>query len=258
MSENEDAETVRPTRRTLQDLGVSVPSLEIMLHDVDHQHVREMQKMPERVAAGGVDRIRSLLDRTWIKYKSTNVRAAVTKLAESEVVPGARPTAWVARWWVGAAGVRKSDSPKDDFYANLQAEFGRNGNSSDCLLPVQWDEDRLKAELAVYTVESLRHTVRRLVKLSMTSGLPTQAEAMNHYIQAQVTRTDEIYLTLGTGGVYDVNVVAVILNSVPGVSSDDWFIEPSDALAFRPESGEIVWSTILPIETQRLLMEEDE
>jgi len=34
-----------------------------------------------------------------------------------------------------------------------------------------------------------------------------------------------MYLTLGTGGIYDPKVIA-ILDSVPRVTIDDWFIEP--------------------------------
>jgi len=47
------------------------------------------------------------------------------------------------------------------------------------------------------------------------------------YILAQVTNGDEMYLTLGTGGIYDPKVIA-ILDSVPRVTIDDWFIDGLD------------------------------
>ena len=78
---------------------------------------------------------------------------------------------------------------------------------------------------------------------------------MDHYIRAQVTNGDEMYLTLGTGGIYDPKVIP-ILDSVPRVTIDDWFIEPSGTLGIEPQSGEVIWSAILPDETRQELRDE--
>ena len=75
------------------------------------------------------------------------------------------------------------------------------------------------------------------------------------YILAQVTNGDEMYLTLGTGGIHDPKVIA-ILDSVPRVTIDDWFIEPSGTLGIEPQSGEVIWSAILPDETRQELRDE--
>ena len=55
MPTSSDNEAVRPTRKSLDDLGIAIPPVAEALHEIDDQHVKEMQKMPERVLAGGAD-----------------------------------------------------------------------------------------------------------------------------------------------------------------------------------------------------------
>ena len=101
-----------------------------------------------------------------------------------------------------------------------------------------------------WTVE-VGEVVRRLITMSLQTGELAVATVVDHYIRAQVTDGDEVYLTLGTGGIYDPKVIAVILDSVPRVSIDDWFIEPSGTLGIEPQTGEVIWSTMLPDETRQ-------
>jgi hypothetical protein len=241
-------EAVRPTRKSLGDLGLTIPPINEPLHEIDDKHVREMQKMPERVLVGGAERILRITDHVWFKYKSSDVRAAVGKLKESEVVRSVQPIPELGRWWIGAAGRRQADSGQHDFYELLPT-------SSDDLLPNDWDEDRLEAEVTLRWTIRVRRVVRELITLSLQSGSPMAATVVDHYIRARVTDGDEVYLTLGTGGIYDPKVIAVILDSVPRVSIDDWFTEPSGTLGIEPQSGEVVWSTILPDETRQELLE---
>ncbi|GAB3035767.1 hypothetical protein [Mycobacterium bourgelatii] len=242
-----DGEIVRPTRKALADLNIGVPPIETPLHDVDDPHVREMQKLPQYFESGGAEPIRKIRDRVVFKYKSSNVRAAVTRLAAVDLPTGFIELGRIGRWWIIAAGYRKKDSPNEDFYAQLPA-------TSDGLLPTDWDYKRLSAELANRWVDVVSSTVRRLIKTSLETGKPAAATAVNHYIEARVSDGDEVYLTVGTGGVYDPKVIAVILDSVPGVAHEDWFIEPSVELGIQPSTGEVVWSTMLPTTTREQLL----
>jgi hypothetical protein len=158
-----------------------------------------------------------------------------------------QPIPELGRWWIGAAGHRQADSGHHDFYSMLPT-------TSDALMPTRWDQDRLEAEVNLRWTIEVRDVVRSLIRLCLQSGNPQAGRAAGHYIRAQVTGGDEVYLTLGTGGIYDRNVIAVILDSVTRVSIDDWFIEPSGTLGITPESGEVIWSTMLPDETRREIL----
>jgi hypothetical protein len=122
-------------------------------------------------------------------------------------------------------------------------------------LPTRWDEDRLKAEVVLRWVIQVRDVVRRLITISLETGELAVATVVDHYIRAQVTNGDEVYLTLRTGGIYDPKVIAVIHDSVPRVSIDDWFVEPTGTLGIEPQSGEVVWSAMLPDETRQEFLE---
>ncbi|QQG99543.1 hypothetical protein HBE99_24075 [Mycobacteroides chelonae] len=159
------------------------------------------------------------------------------------------PLLYLGRWWIGAAGYRQKDSPQRDFYEQLPT-------SSQGLLPTDWDRERLEAELALQWRKDVKTLVREMIVQSVRTGAETVATVANHYIRAKVTNGDEIYLTLGAGGIYDPKVIAVVLDSVPGVSIGDWFIEPSVTLAIECSSGEVVWSTMLSEETLQQLIEE--
>lgn len=249
MAPPSENEAVRPTRAGLDGLGIEIPAIDQPLHGIDDKHVKEMQKIPERVSAGGAERILKITDRIWFKYKSGTVRAAVGKLTEPEVQESVRLIAGLGRWWIGAAGLRQDDSSQHDFYESLPT-------SSEGLLPNEWDRDRLDAEVALRWTTEVRNVVRRLITLSLRSGNQETATVEDHHVRAQVTNRDEMYLTLGTGGIYDPRVIAVILDSIPRVTVDDWFVEPSGTLGIEPQSGEVLWSAVLPDETRQELLDD--
>jgi hypothetical protein len=70
---------VRPTRATLDDLGQPIPNLGIALEDLGHPVIVRAQQLPERVDAGGVERIAALDDRPWFKVKVDNWRAVAIR-----------------------------------------------------------------------------------------------------------------------------------------------------------------------------------
>jgi hypothetical protein len=125
-----DDEIVRPTRKSLDDLAIQVPELDVPLHAIDNDHLKEVQKVPLYAQSGGAEPIRKIKDRVIFKYKSSNVRGAVTKLKESEVLVAVRESPQIGRWWAVAFGYRQDDSGQHDFYSRLP-------ESSDCLIPVK-------------------------------------------------------------------------------------------------------------------------
>ena len=250
MSTSRDDEVVRPTRKALEGLMVDVPEIDIPLHAIDNDHIKEVQKIPLYSRSGGAEPIRKISDRLVFKYKSSDVRGAVTRLKESEVPKAVRESPQIGRWWAVAFGYRRDDSAQHDFYSRLPT-------STDSLLPTEWDERRLEAELANRWVEEVREVVRQLLRTCLlTEGDSISESVAGHYIRARVTNGDEVYLTLGTGGIYNPRVIAVILDSVPGLSLEDWFVEPSVELGVEPASGEVVWSALLPPESRDLVLGE--
>src|SRR5262245_39510554 len=111
---------VRPTRSCLGDLALAVPLISEPLHTVDHDIVEEAQRLPERHAAGGIERILSLKDRVWFKVKTSRWRGAATRLQEADRAD-ASTLVRLAPWWLGAAGYRREGDPTD-FYSALKAE----------------------------------------------------------------------------------------------------------------------------------------
>lgn len=246
-----DSSPVRPTRPVLNSLGVAVPVADIPLHTIDHPIITKSQRLPEVVLAQGAERIACIRDRVWFKCKVPGARAAVTRLREVEVFPGLREVDdLLGRWWIGAAGVRQNDSGQHDFYAQLEDDVDRNGSSIH-LLPSDWDEKRVKLELAALFEYRLRSAVCKAIALAVQRGRAVRIVAAHHYIQVAVSgeESDEAYLFVGAGGVYDPTIVAVMLASVPGVAPSDWQIEPSGREhGADPRSGEVVFSTMLTAE----------
>jgi hypothetical protein len=119
--------SVRPTKRCLDDLGLSFPSLNESLSGLSHPLLKKAQLIPEEVEAGGVERVRALTDRIWLKCKVNVYRGAVTRLTPAEAESRALPSQ--TAWWIGAAGERKDDS-RSDFYAQLGREATREGKGS--------------------------------------------------------------------------------------------------------------------------------
>jgi len=231
-------------------MGVALPTLDVLLHEVNDRHVAAMQGIPTSALAQSLERIRKIRDRHWLKYKSSNARAALTKLREDEVWSGVAGDALLGRWWIGAFGYRQADTSHQDFY-------GRLPNDSESLLPTQWDERRLDAELATMFRRGIKDVVIGAIAESMRTGKIVSAVAAEHYIQAFVRapERDEAYLVLGSGGIYNEQIIAVILDSVPGVPHDDWQPEPTENLGIEPHSGEVLWSTMLPPEAQARIVQ---
>ncbi|MCU1632277.1 MAG: hypothetical protein JWM61_929 [Micrococcaceae bacterium] len=252
---------VRPTKRSLDDLGIGFPALETPLSKVDHPLVAKAQGVPRELAAGRAERVRSLTDRVWLKCKCSNLRGVVTHLSEddadqSELVADA--DAW---WWLGAAGERKADSASD-FYKLIEAEAlrrgkGQQGVSSSHLLPGVIDYKRLSAELAVQSVLTIQRVVRDIIAKSLTDGQLWSASTSEHMITAGVRAADgEAYLAISAEGFPDARTIAIILASVPGMAEAEWMAEPGGAMAIQPEAGQIIYSAMIPAAAQAKILEE--
>lgn len=250
---------VRPTKRALGDLGIRVPNADTLLHELEHACVSDAQRLPEIVLAQSAERIVSISDRVWFKCRSGDSRSAIVRLRDGEVFPGIRHEDWLGRWWIGAAGDRADDSPQHDFYSKLSVECRRNGTSMH-LLPTDWDENRLKLELGALFERRVRNSVLDAVALSLKIERGVRMRAANHYFQAYVSPNsqDEVYLFVGAGGIYNAAVLAVMLSAIPGVKVEDWQPEPSgEQHGADPQSGEIVYSTLLPEEAVAELRSRD-
>jgi hypothetical protein len=218
-----------------------------------------MQQTPDEVRAGGAEPIRSLSDRIWWKCKTSDQRAIVTKLPLAELAALDVPEP--AAWWGGAAGVRRDDSAPD-FYRQLQAEALRHGRgtgkpSTSHLLPQQVDADRLKAETATLAVEATRAMVLGLVARSLLDGKAYAAILSEHIITALVRANDggEAYLAIAAEGFIQPRMIALILSAVPGISESDRQAEPGGVSDIKPKEGQIIWSTMIPPDTQAHILE---
>lgn len=160
---------VRPTKRCLADLDLSLPDLGHPLDEIDHPVVAIAQAIPKQRDAGGAQRILSLSDRVWFKVKTGEQRAVATELRGGEL-PDGLPSG-LGAWWIGAAGRRQADSPQRDFYESIQREctFGRTVSSAR-LLPDEWDWKRLSAEQAIAWRREMKRIVIRLISMSLTTG----------------------------------------------------------------------------------------
>ncbi|WP_410650640.1 hypothetical protein [Amycolatopsis sp. cmx-4-54] len=249
---------VRPTKRCLADLSLSLPDLGHPLNEMDDSIVVAAQTVPALRNAGGAQRILSLNDRVWFKVKTRDRRAVVTRLQDDDL-PDELPSE-VGGWWIGAAGHRQADSPQRDFYESIRRECTDGKTvSTTRLLPVEWDWKRLSAEQAVAWRREMKRLVVHLIAMSLTSGKLAVAEFQNHRIKALVRVDDahEAYLAIIAEGIPDPKIFALLLDCVPGVTKDDWQPEPSDLAAMEPAPGEIVWSTLFPSEVASAILELD-
>jgi hypothetical protein len=245
---------VRPTKRCLSDLGLSFPDLTEPLWRISHPLIEHAQGIPERVDTGGAEPVRSLTDRIWFKCKTSNLRGIITRLTSAECDAKGLPSK--AAWWSGAAGVRRADGAKD-FYKQIEAEDirqgkGTGGPSTDHLLPQEVDKERLEAETAVLTVRAMRDMVLTLIVRSLHDGRPYTAELSEHKLTAVVRASDasEAYLAITAEGFIHPQIIAIILNSVPGIQESYWQAEPGGVAGITPQPGQIIWSTIIPPQVQ--------
>jgi len=246
---------VRPTKRSLADLGAPLPNLGQPLDELDHPVVAAAQAVPEQRDAGGAQRILALHDRVWLKVKVGDQRAVVTELRGDEF-PADVPSG-TGSWWIGAAGRRQADSPQRDFYESIARECTTGKTvSSAHLLPAEWDWKRLRAEQAVAWRREMKHMVIKLIAMSLTTGQLAVAEFRRHRVKALVRADNghEAYLAIIAEGVPDPQVFALLLDCVPGIAPEDWQPEPSPLADMEPSSGEIIWSTLFPSEIASLIL----
>lgn len=254
-----DPISVRPTRRCLADLGVDLPDLGESLDEIKEPVIESAQALPEQRDAGGAERVVSLTDRVWFKVKTSDRRAVATELREPEFPEWIPPSR--GSWWIGAAGRRQNDSPQRDFYAVLQRECTTGKTvSTDHLLPVEWDWKRLSAEQAVAWRREMKRMVVGLIATSLKTGHVAVAEFQSHRIMALVRASNghEAYLAIIAEGVPDPQVIALLLDCVPGVDRDDWQPEPSSVAGMNPGSGEVIWSTLFPSEVASAVLDLDD
>ncbi|SNY34473.1 hypothetical protein SAMN05421748_104284 [Paractinoplanes atraurantiacus] len=182
----------------------------------------------------------------WFKVKTRRWRGASTRLPEADRLD-ARAQVRRAPWWLGAAGYRREGDPSD-FYTALASAWARAGGDSRQWLPSDWDWKRMELEDAYGWEFRIREIVRELIGRSIRTGHPYQAEFHHYRVTALArARGEETYLIIGTENVADPRVFAIILNAVPGVEHDSWLPEPSEVVGVHPGPGEVVWSTVLPL-----------
>jgi hypothetical protein len=99
--------------------------------------------------------------------------------------------------------------------------------------------------------------VLTIVAKSLRSGKLAVAEYRSHRVMALVRAEsqDECYVVITAQGVPDPQVFALILDTIPGIATDDWQPEPGDVTRIEPVSGEIVWSVILPPESANEILD---
>lgn len=137
----------------------------------------------------------------------------------------------------------------DDFYAALDTHTGY-------LLPEDADRARMHAESGVRFDRRLHDAVIGLVRASLRdgrehiAGLPTFTVG----IQVRADHGHETYVAVRVTGSVPLNLVAAILDHVPGCDPQGWFPE-FRGLPDRPlQLGEVAWSNIMdPAAAAKLL-----
>lgn len=250
---------VRPTKRCIDDLGLSFPLISVPLETLEHDLVAKAQALPEEQAAGGLERVLSLTDRTWYKVKIGEYRGA-----GGEVAPASGDLPQM--WWLVAGGIRRSDTAAQDFYSQIEAESVRSAKklknspasvNTDHLLPQATDVRRWELEQAALGAEALKQAVREAICRSAHRTQPVSATSATQQIIAWVKSQDgDTYLAIAAEGFLDPNEIAIILDAVPGVGQDDWQTEPGEILGISPAYGQIVFSTIIPPESLSAILEQ--
>jgi hypothetical protein len=249
---------VRPTKRCLADLDLPLPDLGHPLEEMDNPVVAAAQAVPEQRDAGGARRILTLSDRVWFKVKTGDQRAVVSQLHDGDLPDGLPRD--VGTWWIGAAGRRQADSPQRDFYESIKRECTEGKTVSTVrLLPCDWDWKRVTAEQAVAWRREMKQMVIRLIAMSLKTGKLAVAEFRHHRVKAlvRVDEDHEAYLAIIAEGVPDPAIFALLLDCVPGITSDDWQPEPSPLAEMEPAPGEIIWSTLFRSEVASAILELD-
>lgn len=238
---------VRPTRRALDSLGVAIPVLTTLLHELTDPLIAKAQSVPHDVESGGGERIRTLSDRVWFKVKRARQRGACTQLTAGELnaLTISHP------WWLGAAGTRSADS-RTDFYAELDIY----GKDSAELLPSEWDWRRLEAEAATLAVRVTRAAMQQAVSRALVSGdiIVVRLGERDVRIRIRVLPDGEAYLAISFVNSMETEFMVTVLDAIPGVDASDWQPEPTSPLHLELEPGEMIFSTLLSIDAQKFLV----
>lgn len=244
----------RPTLRCLrEDLRLPLPHIDRPLDEIDHPL---LAKTSDQFAdpATPHERIRAIDDAVLFKVKIQRWRGAVW--VEPELA------------WLVAAGRRESGSG-DDFYAVLASD-GRNARArhnaghkpalttdtyTAHLLPAIEDRDRYALEATARLVRRLQAITSDLVRASLCDGREHFAQLDTFALGVQVRADDghETYVAISVTGSVPGNLVATILELIPGCDPECWLFEftlPERLL--RP--GEQAWSNIMdPAAAAKLL-----
>jgi hypothetical protein len=241
-------EGVRPTHGVLESLQLTVPPLTTILHELDEPLIKKAQSVPDVVRSGKAERILALHDRVWFKVKRARQRGAATCLSTAE----ARVLPIEHRWWLGAVGTRRDDSPQDDFYAHLKVYLDDSAE----LLPDEWDKRRLLAEAVTLAVRVTQAAVRGAVAESLRTGEIVLLGLGDRDVRLRIRVLDdgEAYLAISFRNTVEDKFMVAVLGSIPGVAGEDWQVEPTSPLALPLEPGEMVWSALLSTETQEALL----
>lgn len=253
---------VRPTKRCLDDLGLPFPPLDTSLSAMPQELIAKAQRLPDEHSSGGAERIRALTDLVWFKVKVGEHRGAGGHVDLSD-----EDASMV--WWLVAAGTRKGDTPTQDFYDRLKVECERAAAaiakatkkpvkvSSAHLVPTDIDIRRLEVELTTLGTLGIRQAVRDAICRSAHSSQPVSVNTSKQRITAWVKSSDgESYLQIAAEGFVHPKELAVILDSVPGMSASDWQHEPNDIFGTSPSPGQLMFSGMVPPESLAAILAE--
>jgi hypothetical protein len=216
---------VRPTLRCLRvDLQLEVPPLTYPLEELDHPLVAKANEQFASATARH-ERIAAIDDQVFLKVKVQRWRGAVWQEPDLG--------------WLVAGGWRESGS-SDDFYASLAARAEtaksiynrsnpalRTRTHSTSFLPGKDDRERYQAEADGRFDRRLVYTVESLVRRSLLDGQEHAANLGELSLGIQVRAADDnlTYVAVRIMGSVPPDVVATILDVVPGCDRDDWGME---------------------------------
>lgn len=245
--------TVRPTKRALNDMGVTFPPLNERLHGLKHPLIEKAQSVPEMLDGGSAERVLFVTDRVLYKVKVREYRGVAGRYRDIKENP----------WWLVACGERRRDSRRQDFYESLKIECQRAAKGkkqavdSSHLSPTDIDLKRLKAEITTLAIENIKAIVREAICRSAQTSVVWKRTIGEHGIAAFVkSRDGETYLSIISDGFVAPDVIAVILSSVPGIPPEDWMPDALELPDFTPRRDQVVFSAIIPAEVLAQLLEE--
>lgn len=244
---------VRPTVRLLESLGISLPPLSVELHAIDIPLVAKAQRIPKLVDTKQAERIKVLAKRHWYKVKVDDSRGGVTRLRDDDTFVVDNRLDPEDRWWLCICGTRASDSPQRDFYKQVDDATAENS------LPKSIDIKRYTAEISHFIVVEIRERVRKSAYRSLTRGVQTKLELPDLPIALKIRAFPDhtTYISVATRPPISVDDYLTVLSAFAGVSPQDWMPENECPVNIFENTTEfVVYSAMLPAETQAALLEE--